>query len=66
MAVMGKCCDVCGDEASFFRWGFSSSEGAGVSVALIAVDRQSMGHTVADRSSNEADCLCIFLCVSCI
>jgi hypothetical protein len=28
---------------------FSTSSGAGVSVASIAVDRKSMGHTVADR-----------------
>jgi hypothetical protein len=41
---------------------FSASEGAGVSEASIAVDRKSMGHTVADRSWNEAD----FLCISCI
>jgi glutamine phosphoribosylpyrophosphate amidotransferase len=39
---------------------FTSSEDAGVSGASIAVDRKSMGHTVADRSSNEADFLCIF------
>jgi hypothetical protein len=30
-------------------------------VASIAVDRKSMGQTVADRSSNEADFLCILL-----
>jgi hypothetical protein len=30
-------------------------------VASTAVDRKSMGHTVADRSSNEADFLCILL-----
>jgi hypothetical protein len=41
---------------------FSVSEGAEVSVASITVDRKSMGHTVADRSSNEAD----FLCICCI
>jgi hypothetical protein len=40
----------------------SASEGAGVSGASIAVDRKSMGHTVADRSSNVAD----FQCISCI
>jgi hypothetical protein len=28
---------------------FLTSSGAGVSVASIAVDRKSMGHTVADR-----------------
>jgi hypothetical protein len=29
-------------------------------VASTVVDRKSMGHTMADRSSNEADFLCIF------
>jgi hypothetical protein len=62
VAVMEKCCDACGDGEYYFRSGFSASEGAGVSEASIAVDRKSMGHTVADRSSNEAD----FLCISCI
>jgi hypothetical protein len=62
VAVMEKCCDACGDGEYYFRSGFSASEGAGVSVASIAVDRKSMGHTVADRSWNEAD----FLCISCI
>jgi hypothetical protein len=28
--------------------------------ALVEVDRRSMGHMMADRSSNEADFLCIF------
>jgi hypothetical protein len=40
---------------------FSVSEGAGVSEASITVDRKSMGHKMADRSSNEADFLCILL-----
>jgi hypothetical protein len=39
---------------------FRRQLGAGVSEASIAVDRKSMGHKVADRSSNEADFLCIF------
>jgi hypothetical protein len=63
VAVMEKCFDACGDVEYYLRSGFSAaSEGAGVSEASIAVDRKSMGHTVADRSSNEAD----FLCISCI
>jgi hypothetical protein len=62
VAVMEKCCDACGYGEYYFRSGFSASEGAGVSLASIAVDRKSMGHTMADRSSNEAD----FLCISCI
>jgi hypothetical protein len=44
-----------------FPVSFLASEGAGVSVASTAVDRKSMGHTMADRSSNEADFLCILL-----
>jgi hypothetical protein len=66
VAVMEKCCDACGDVKHYFRSGFPASECAGVSVASIAVDRKSMGPTVADRSSNEAEFLCIFLCISCI
>jgi hypothetical protein len=41
---------------------FRRQKGDGVSEASIAVDRKSMGHTVADRSSNEAE----FLCISCV
>jgi nitrate reductase NapE component len=62
VAVMEKCCDACGDGEYYFRSGCSASEGAGVSEASIAVDRKSMGHTVAERSWKEAD----FLCISCI
>jgi hypothetical protein len=62
LAVIGKCCDACGDGRYYFRSGFSASEGVGVQVASIAVDRKSMGPTLGDRSSNEAD----FLCISCI
>jgi hypothetical protein len=38
------------DGEYYLRSSFSASEGAGVSAASIAVDRKSMGHTVADRS----------------
>jgi hypothetical protein len=62
VAVMEKCCDACGYGEYYFRSGFSASEGAGVSEASIAVDRKSMGHTVDDLSSNEAD----FLWISCV
>jgi hypothetical protein len=41
---------------------FSASEGFSVSEASTAVDRKSMGHTVADRSWKDAD----ILCISCI
>jgi hypothetical protein len=52
VAVKEKCCDACGDmDLLLFpvEKCFSTSSGAGVSVASIAVDRKSMGHTVADR-----------------
>jgi hypothetical protein len=62
VAVMEKCCDACGYGEYYFRSSFSASEGAGVSEASIVVDRKSMGHTMDDRSSNEAD----FLWISCI
>jgi hypothetical protein len=55
--VMEKCCDACRYGNTIFRSGFSASEGAAVLEASIAVDLKSMGHTVADRSSNEADFL---------
>jgi hypothetical protein len=59
VAVMQKCCDAC-FEGEYCFWSiFSAPEAASVSVASIVVDRKSMGHTVADRSSNEADFLCI-------
>jgi hypothetical protein len=50
VAVKEKCCDACGDGEYYFRSGLLTSKGAGVSEASIAVDRKSMGHTVADRS----------------
>jgi hypothetical protein len=43
------------------RSGLSASEGAGVPQTSKSVDRKSMGHTMADRSSNEADFLCILM-----
>jgi hypothetical protein len=61
VAAKAKSCDACGDGEYYFRSGLSASEGAGVTGASTAVDRKSMGHTVADRSWNEADFLCIFL-----
>jgi hypothetical protein len=42
VAVMEKCCDACRDGEYNFRYVFSASEGAGVSVASIVVDRKSM------------------------
>jgi hypothetical protein len=64
LAVTEKCCDACvyGKYAYFFRSAFLAPEGACVLEASIAVDRKSMGHTLADRSPNKAD----FLRISCI
>jgi hypothetical protein len=62
LAVMEKSCDACGDGKYYFRSAFWVPEGACVLESSIAFDRKSMGHTVADRSSNEAD----FLCITCI
>jgi hypothetical protein len=57
VAVVEKCCDACRDRDYYFRLDFSVSEDAGVLEASTAVDRKSMGHKMADRSSNEADFL---------
>jgi hypothetical protein len=43
---------------------FLASEVPEFQWASTAVDRKSMGHTMADRSSNEADFLCILLYLS--
>jgi hypothetical protein len=53
-------CDACFHGDYHCRSDFSASEAASVSVASTVVDWKSMGQTVADRSSNEADFLCIF------
>jgi hypothetical protein len=46
VAVMEKCCDVCGDEDYYFRSGILTLQNDGVSVASTAVDRKSTGHKV--------------------
>jgi hypothetical protein len=61
VAVMEKGCDACRDGEYYLRSVFSVSKGAGVSWASTAINRKSMRHTMADRSSNEADFLCILL-----
>jgi hypothetical protein len=43
---------------------FRHHKSACFSEASNAVDRKSMGHTLADRSSNEADLLCTFLYIA--
>jgi hypothetical protein len=58
VAVKEKCCDACGDEVYNSRSGCSAPKGANVSAYLIAVDRKSMGPTVAERSWKDADFLC--------
>jgi hypothetical protein len=62
VSVMEKCCDACGEGEYFFRSGFFESQGAGVIDASTAVDQMTSGHTVGERSWNDAD----FLCISCI
>jgi hypothetical protein len=61
-SVMEKCCDACGNGEYYFGSSCLASEGADFSVASIAVERKSMGHTVAERSWKDAD----FVCISCI
>jgi nitrate reductase NapE component len=61
VAVMEKCCDACGDGEYYFRSGFSTSQGDGVSGASSAVDRKSMGHTVGELQWKDPDFLCISL-----
>jgi hypothetical protein len=46
VAVMEKCCDVCGDEEYYFRSNFSTLQGDGVSEASTAVDGSRPRHTV--------------------
>jgi hypothetical protein len=61
VAVMEWGCDACRDGEYYLRSVFWVSKGAGVSWASTAINRKSMRHTMADRSSNEADFLCILL-----
>jgi hypothetical protein len=61
VAVMQKFCEAC-FHGGYYIWSdISAFQAANVSVASTVVDRKSMGQTVADRSSNEADFLCILL-----
>jgi hypothetical protein len=48
VAVILKCCDACGDEECYFRSGFLSLQGDGVSVASTDVNEKSIGHTVGE------------------
>jgi hypothetical protein len=59
VAVLERGCDACRDGEYYLRSVFSVSNGAGVSWASTAINRKSMRHTMGDRSSNEADFLCI-------
>jgi hypothetical protein len=56
---MEKCCEECVEEEYYFWSSCLLSADAGVLKALIAVDRRSMVHTVAERSWKDADFLCI-------
>jgi hypothetical protein len=53
-----KGCDAGGYGENYLRSGCSASQYAGVSGASIAVDRKSIGHTVAERSWKDADIVC--------
>jgi hypothetical protein len=44
LAVIEKCCDVCGDEEYYFRSGISTLQDDSVSEASTAVDRKSTGN----------------------
>jgi hypothetical protein len=57
-----KVCDACGDVVYIFRSVCSASEDSSVLEASTAVDRKSMGHTVAERSWKDPD----FVSISCI
>jgi hypothetical protein len=59
---MEKCCDACADGEYYLRSRCLLSADASVLMSPIAVERQSMGHTVTERSYKDAD----FLCISCI
>jgi hypothetical protein len=56
---MEKSCDACGDGNMLLPVRFFSVCGCrSVLRASVAVDRKSMGHTVAERSWKDADFLC--------
>jgi hypothetical protein len=61
VAVMEKCCDASLTGSTIYGQVFRRQRVPEFRDASIAVDRKSMGHTMADRSSNEADFLCIWL-----
>jgi hypothetical protein len=50
VVVIERCCDACGDGEYCFRSVCSALVDASVIEALIAVDRKSIGHSVAERS----------------
>jgi hypothetical protein len=62
VAVMEKCCDAYGDGDYYLQSGSLASDCVDVQQATNDVGRKSMGHTVAERSWEDAD----FLCISCI
>jgi hypothetical protein len=62
VAVMERCCDACRDWVILFPVDcFRFQRVQEFHGASTTVDRKSMRHTMADRSSNEADFLCILL-----
>jgi hypothetical protein len=61
VAVMEKCCDACRDGEYYFRSVYRRHRVPEFQGRRLPFARKSMGHTVADQSSNEADFLCVFL-----
>jgi hypothetical protein len=59
VAVKEKCCDACANGEYYFLSRCLLSADANVLESPVAVERKSMGHTVAERSCKDADILCI-------
>jgi hypothetical protein len=57
VATQNMCCDSCAYGHHYFRSGCSASAVVRSLGASTAVDRKSMGHTVAERSWKDADFL---------
>jgi hypothetical protein len=57
-----KCCDACGDGIKYLQTGLPTLQDDGVPRVSTTVDQMMSGHTVCERSWEDAD----FLCISCI
>jgi hypothetical protein len=56
---MEKCCDACANGEYYLLSRCLLSANANVLESPVAVERKSIGHTVAERSCKDADILCI-------